>query len=266
MQVASLHVYPVKSLGGVTLTEARLAETGLQFDRRMMLVDDAGRFYTQREHPGLARVAVSLSVSGLTLTAPGGDVLAVSHDTEGLARREVTVWGDTVDAAVMGADARRWMRTALGLSGDLVAFDGGSHRAVDAHYAAPDDRVGFADGFALLVTTEASLDDLNGRLDAPVGMARFRPNVVLSGATAWAEDDWQTLTVAGLVLRVLKPCGRCVMVDIDPERAQGRGAVLKTLATFRMRGHRVVFGQNVQHHPGDVGRVLRVGDLVVPQG
>lgn len=263
MRVTALWVYPVKSLGGIALDAARLDATGLAYDRRWMLVDAAGRFLTQRAHPQLATVRVALTDAGLTLTHPDvSDGLAVPAETPPDAPlRRVTVWDDTVDARVVEGAAGPWLKAATGLDATLVWMPPTTVRPVDATYGQPGDRVGFADGFPLLVTTEASLAALNARLEAPVAMARFRPNLVLDGDAAWAEDGWQTLTVGAVRFRVAKPCGRCSMVDVDPARgAAGNAGVLSALAVFRTQGRRVVFGQNLAMDAGFVGATLRVGD------
>lgn len=263
MRVTALCVYPVKSLGGIALDAARLDATGLAYDRRWMLVDAAGRFLTQRAHPQLATVRVALTDAGLRLTHPDvAEALAVAAETPPDAPlRRVTVWDDTVDARVVEGAAGPWLKAATGLDATLVWMPPTTVRPVDATYGQPGDRVGFADGFPLLVTTEASLAALNARLDAPVAMARFRPNLVLDGDAAWAEDGWQTLKVGAVRFRVAKPCGRCSMVDVDPARgAAGNAGVLSALAAFRTQGRRVVFGQNLAMDAGFVGAMLRVGD------
>lgn len=266
MRVTALWVYPVKSLGGMVLDAARLDATGLAYDRRWMLVDATGQFLTQRAHPQLATVRVALTGAGLTLTHPEvGDALAVPAETPPEAPiRRVTVWGDTVDARVVEGAAGRWLKAATGLDATLVWMPPTTIRPVDATYGQPGDRVGFADGFPLLVTTEASLAALNARLSGPVSMARFRPNLVLDGDAPWAEDGWQTLTVGAVRFRVAKPCGRCSMVDVDPVRGEATGhGVLSALAAFRTLGRRVVFGQNLAMDAAFVGATLRVGDTAV---
>jgi len=263
MRVRALWVYPVKSLGGIALDAARLEATGLAHDRRWMLVDAAGRFVTQRTHPALATVSVALTDTGLELTHAGcTEALPVPWEApEGAVRRKVRVWDDTVEAVEVQPAAGAWLRAAVGVDATLVWMPGETVRPVDEKYGQPGDRVGFADGFPLLVTTEASLAGLNARLPEPVAMARFRPNLVLDGEVADAEDDWATLTVGAVTFRVAKPCGRCVMVDVDPVRGEAGRGVLAALAAYRTQGRRVVFGQNLALEAADVGATLRVGDV-----
>ncbi len=265
MRLLALWVYPVKSLGGVALPSARLDPTGLAHDRRWMLVDDAGRFITQRAFPALATVSVALGDDGLRLTHPRmTEALPVPWEpTAGAVGRRVTVWDDTVEALEAQPAARGWLREAVGVDGTLVWMPPSTVRAVDPAYGRAGDRVGFADGFPLLVTTEASLAGLNARLPEPVSMTRFRPNLVLDGAEADAEDGWKTLRVGEVEFRVAKPCGRCTMVDVDPVLGTAGRGVLSTLGGYRTQGRRVVFGQNLAMDAVWVGATLRVGDAAV---
>jgi uncharacterized protein YcbX len=258
--VSSLHVYPVKSLRGVAVDELRVERRGPRHDRRWMLVDEAGRFITQREHPRLALVDVAIDEGGrrLHVRAPAQGELEVPFEPAGQ-RREVEIWDDRVTASSVSEEARAYFSRYLEAEVDLVYMPDESERAVDPRYALAGDIVGFADGYAFLLANEASLDDLQGRMGSPIPMARFRPNVVVAGAPAFAEDTWTSLRIGALSFRVTKPCERCPIPTIDIETAERHKEPLATLATFRRSGKAVLFGQNLAH---DGEGWLRVGDAV----
>ena len=264
MRVSSLWVHPVKSCRAVGLDRVELDETGFRHDRRWMIVDPDGRFVTQRDRPELATVSVTLWGDHIALTADGHGALTLPLDPGPAApTQRVVVWDDAAAARRASPDAATWLRTTLGLDGDIVWLPLPDARPVDPAYARASDRVGFADGFPLLVATEASLDALNARLARPVPMERFRPNVVVSGAEAFAEDRWGMIRVGLVRGRVAKPCARCVMVNTDPWTGERSAEPLKTLSRFRRRESKVYFAQNVVHTRESIGRWVSVGDEVV---
>lgn len=261
--LASIHLYPVKSLAGLSLETAEIEPWGLAGDRRFMLVDAEGRFFTQRESPSLARIVARPAADGIILSDDAGATLAVAHPGADTQRMAVNVWRDRLSAALAGAEADDWLSARAGRTCRLVYMDApATARPVDLEFGREGDRVSFADGFPLLLTTEASLDDLAARLGADLPMQRFRPNIVVAGTPAWAEDGWTRVTVGQVSFRVVKDCARCKITTIDPLT----GAVsplnepLRTLATFRRKaGGRIIFGQNlVPEGPGTIA----VGDAV----
>jgi uncharacterized protein YcbX len=264
-RLVAIITYPVKGMRGVPRRHAMVEPRGLDTDRRWMLVDIAGRFLSQRELPALARITAQTDPAGLLLTAPDGAALFVPTPREDAPRRPVTIWSDTIAAADAGAPAAAWLETTLGLPCRLVFQADAAARAVDPDHAAAGDVVSFADGFPVLLASEDSLADLNTRLATPIGMDRFRPNLVVQGAPAWAEDSWRRLRIGDALFRVAKPCERCVVTTID--QATGTqpdpGEPLRTLKTFRRdpRG-RVLFGQNLSP---DRCCPIVVGDLLVPE-
>jgi uncharacterized protein YcbX len=265
----AITIYPVKSLRGVAVQEAVVEPWGLAGDRRWMVVDGEGRYLTQRELPGMARIAAAPAEAGgvvLSASDVGTGGMRVPVPEAGGPTVEVVVWRDRVWAQPAGRDADAWLSDALGRVCRLVHMgDPAAARPVDPAYGQPADRVSFADGFPLLGMNAASLDALNARLARPVPMARFRPNLVVSGAAPWAEDRWRLLGVGGaggVAFRAVKLCARCVIVATDQEtgaRARDREP-LRTLSGFRRddRG-RVLFGQNLV--PDGTGRIA-VGDWV----
>jgi uncharacterized protein YcbX len=273
LRISQLFLHPIKSCGGLDVREAALIETGFEYDREWMVVDDKGDFVSQRELPRLTLVRPTLRSDDLVLRAPGMLALHLRLDTvEGRCR--VRVWNDELDAYDMGDLAAQWFSDFLGRSLRLARFDPQAERLADLRWTAGTPaRTAFADGFPLLVASGASLDELNRRLQqagAPhATMQRLRPNLVLDGLDeAHGEDFIDTLTIAGVdgevVLRLVKPCARCTIPDVDPETgAQGHalGDVMRAYrASARLDGA-LAWGQNAIIVSG-TGYRLRVGDAV----
>lgn len=254
--LSALYRYPVKSLRGEAFDTLEVTPRGLAFDRRWMVVDGEGRFLTQRQQPRMALIQARVGADGrLRLQAPGmPDIEVTPADTD--RRMTVRVWDDSLPAAPADAAAGLWLGEILGVPCHLVYLPDDSRRPVDPHYAQPADQVGFADGFPFLLISQPSLEDLNARLERPVSMLRFRPNLVVTGCEAFAEDGWRRIRVGDLSFRVAKPCSRCVIPTIDIETGEKGREPLQTLQRYRRREHKVYFGQNLIHDgPG----TLRVG-------
>ena len=262
MHLSSIHIYPIKSTAPVDLPESIVEPRGLAHDRRFLVIDDKDRFLTARRYPVMVKIASALRDDGIEVTAPGHQGLRVANDSAGEPDREVTVWRSQVPAVDMGDAAAAWFSDVIGASCRLVFMGERSRREVDPDYARPGDEVSFADGYPLLVTSKSSLDDLNGRLDAPVTMRRFRPNLVVEGFEAYAEDGWKQLRIGDVLFDAAKPCDRCVFTTIDPVEAvkDPAGEPLKTLGTYRDDPERgILFGVNVI--PRSAG-VVREGDAI----
>ncbi len=224
-----------------------------------MLVDERGRFVTQRDFPQLTRI--STAFDGEVLHLRGKTDLELPRALDAGETLSVTVWSSLMSAIVY-EPARAWLRDELGVALDLVYMPDTTERAVNPAYGKPGDIVSFADAGPVLVMTLASLGDLNARLDEPVVMRRFRPNLVVSGTSAFAEDEWKTMRIGEVSIRVLKPCERCVVTTIDPESdspTKGKEP-LATLSTFRKRDSVIHFGQ---YGAPDTFGLLRVGDEVL---
>jgi uncharacterized protein YcbX len=261
--ISALCFYPVKGCKGITVEQAILADTGLQNDRHWMVVDAAGRFVSQREQPRLALISPVLEGDRLRLTAPSLPPLELSPSGAG-ERLPVSVWRDTCAGLDQGAAAAEWLSEFLGQATRLVRFDGTVRRRSDPRYAGEyDASTEFADGFALLLISEASLADLNSRLPAPVPMNRFRPNIVISGVDAYAEDRILMLANREVELRMVKPCTRCVVTTTDQATAKVGSEPLRTLLTYRRHPGLggAMFGQNAIVTRG-AGSTLRVGDTL----
>ncbi len=258
--ISSLHVYPIKSCAGHELTRAELDDRGIRQDRSWIVVGDAGKMVTQRDKPALALVQPALEEGGLSLSAPEMEDLSVSRKEVGDVL-DMEVWGDPCEGVDQGDDAADWFTAYLGTSCRLLYFRPGFVRPVDPDYAPrPDDQVGFADSFPLLMISEASLADLNARLAEPIRMNRFRPNIVVADCPPYAEDTWMRVRAGDMELDVVKPCGRCSTTLVEQESGTSGKEPLKTLSTYRiLGGPSPVFGQNVVHRsPG----VLEAGMAV----
>jgi len=249
----------------VDLDESLVEPWGLAGDRRWLLVDEDGRFVSQREEPSLARVVVTPLTGTISVTSAGvpGRQIAAPAAGDGANMLKVTVWGSTVLAAATGPEDSAWFSAYLGRPVRLVYLDDPTRRAVDPQYGKDGDVVSFADGYPLLLTSTASLDELGRWLSEdgaqPVPMTRFRPNAVVTGAPPWAEDHWRRIRIGTVEFRVVKPCGRCVVTTTDQITGKVGSQPLKMLGRRRRFGQQLVFGQNMI--PDSRG-VIRAGDQV----
>ncbi len=275
--IARLFVYPVKSCAGVEVPEALLTETGLEFDRAWMVVDEAGEFVTQRELPRMALIRPQLKQFEMVLRAPGMLALHIAYDRVE-APVQVKVWKDSVAAYDMGDVAAQWFSDFLSEPGKprrlrLARFDPEHKRLSSLQWTGGvEAEVQFADGYALLVASEGSMAELNERLaaagHAAVGIERFRPNIVLAGLEAHDEDRVEMLHVAtaegGAQLQPVKPCTRCPIPDIDPATATSSPEVGDALRGYRADprvGGAITFGMNLIVREG-VDQMLKVGQAV----
>ncbi len=256
--LAELWVYPVKSLAGTRADRVRVDDRGFAGDRRFMVVDGEDRFVTQRAVPRMALVHPRLEPESLRLEHAAKEPLELPIDAPG-PTREVRVWDDRCEAIDAGDEVAAWLSEAIGQRARLVRMPESTRRPADPRHARPGDLVSFADGFPFLLVNESSLDALNERLAEPVDVRRFRPNLVVRGAAPWAEDGFRELSSASLRFHVRKPCGRCAIVNVDPDRGTRGTEPLATLASFRTREGSVLFGQNLVH---DGEGELRAGELL----
>jgi uncharacterized protein YcbX len=269
-RIARLFVYPVKSCAGIELPEAVLAETGLDLDRAWMVVDEAGEFVTQRELPRMALVRPEFKRGEVVLRAPG--MLALHLQVDAVeAPAHVRVWDDEVPAWDMGAVAAQWFSDFLGRKLRLARFDPEHRRLSNLAWTGGVEATNqFSDGYPLLVASEASLAQLNEKLQAagrgPVGIERFRPNIVLAGIEAHDEDRLGELSIAAdreVRLKPVKPCPRCPIPNIDPATAESDPIVSDILQGYRRDervGGAVTFGMNAIIVDG-VDATLRVGQV-----
>ncbi|QCR23646.1 MOSC domain-containing protein [Pontibacter sp. SGAir0037] len=259
--LTEINIYPIKSLGGISLQEAQIEDRGLRYDRRWMLVDETGRFLSQRQHGIMALLQVHLQDEGLLVTHKHEKytplLIPFSPKTE--ERVQVSVWDDTCEAVIVAAEANEWFTNVLQMPARLVYMPLDTKRKVDERYAFEEEVVSFADGYPFLMIGQASLDDLNLRLAEPVPMNRFRPNLVFSGGTPFIEDTWDEFSIGEAAFRAAKPCARCVVVTINQETGNKSAEPLKTLATFRQKNNKIMVGQNLLLTKGSK---VMVGDKV----
>jgi uncharacterized protein YcbX len=257
-----IRIYPIKSLGGISLSEAVVEPKGFRYDRRWMLVKPDGTFLTQRENTVMALVEVELADRHLRVyhRHRPDDVLEISLEKTTEESLTAYVWDrQAVDSLVVSPEADAWFSRLLGFPCRLVYMPDDSLRPVDPKYAQPDDVVSFADGFPYLVISTDSLNELNSRVEQPLEMIRFRPNLVVEGVLPHDEDTWYHFKIGELTFCGVKPCARCVLTTIDPESGKKGKEPLKTLATYRKLDSKILFGQNVL---AETTGLLSVGDPV----
>ncbi len=294
MHISEINIYPIKSLKGISLDSSAVEKRGLRYDRRWMLTDPDGMFFTQREVPRMATVSVELGSGGLDVSAAGFGTLHVPFEPDRGERQRVTVWQSTVDSEVYVGEISEWFSDVLSKRCQIVRMPETTERHVSQAFDRGRDIVSFADGYPLLLIGEASLDDLNRRIseaaeaaDArdpddperevpkPLPMNRFRPNVVIKGTNPFEEDGWAEIRIGEAGFRVAKPCARCPIPTIDQATGEFDGKEpLKTLATFRTAKHvhpnrfqdfghtanSVLFGENLI--PESDLAMIAVGDEV----
>jgi uncharacterized protein YcbX len=267
-RLVSAHIYPLKSARGIDLPQAQVEPWGLAGDRRWLLVEPDGKFITQRAEPAMARIVVRYlpgADGSIAVSADGGPELAIPAPSgdRGAEMLWVAVWSSKVLAAAAGQAADEWFSTFLGRPLRLVYLDDPTRRQVDPEFGHPDDRVSIADGYPLLLTSVSSLAALGDWLvqdgKEAVPMNRFRPNAVIAGPAAWAEDGWHRVRIGPVSFRVAKPCGRCQITTTDQFTGERGREPLKMLGRRRKFGQQLVFGQNVI--PEGLG-TIRVGDEV----
>ncbi len=245
IHVSELAIYPVKSLRQIKLEKVKIDPFGFHFDRRWMVVDEDGQMLTQRKKSRMCLIQPELLKGGqLRFQATGMPDLEVDCSSSSSSRR-VKVWEDQCMALDCGDEAAAWLTQFLDIKCRLVFFPENEFRQVDPRFAKTGERTAFSDGFPILLISQASLDDLNRRLSKPVAMRRFRPNLVVSGCEPFAEDDWKTIRIGDIHFRIVKPCSRCIIPNIDPDTAEKSAEPTRTLSQFRRRENKIFFGQNV---------------------
>jgi len=262
LTLASIHCYPIKSLGGFSLPEARLTDRGLEHDRRWMLVDDNGVFITQREVAAMACLHIAPLAPGFRVTdIRTNEAIDLPWQLDNGQEIAVRVFDDALTALRADATISAWFTERLGRSMHLVFMPDSSHRLVNPTYA--QGITSLSDGFPYLILSQASLDDLNARIrsfedPAPdLGMERFRPNLVVAGGEAFQEDGWKEIMIGAARFALVKPCGRCVIPTTDQRTGERGKEPSRTLASYRKRGNGVYFGMNAMAMDGGT---VRAGD------
>ncbi len=248
-KVSELAIYPVKSCAQISLKETYVGNYGFDQDRRWMVVDNNGKFITQRQQPKMCLIQPELirtetNKHAVIIRVPGQDALKIMAPSV-KKTRSVTIWNDQCSALDCGDTAAQWLSDFLAVECRMVYFPDEEIRQVDLNYAQKGDRTAFSDGFPILLISQASLDDLNSRMDSPIPMVRFRPNLVVTGCEPFAEDRWRRIKIGELIFRIVKPCSRCVIPSIDTRSAEKGAEPIRTLLTYRKRDNKIFFGQNV---------------------
>jgi uncharacterized protein YcbX len=245
LRLSEIWIYPIKSLGGIRLSHARVMPKGLEHDRRWMLIDQQGNFITQRVHSKMALFKLSLSEKQIEIRFVNDSIyLPMNSPVSGLPIR-ATIWDDDVEVFEVMGEYSQWFSQRLGIDCRLVHFPEEQKRLVDEKYNRDHDQVSLADGYPFLIIGEQSLDHLNRRLAVPVPMNRFRPNFVFTGGKPFEEDQWRQFTIGKNRFVGVKPCSRCVLTTVNQLTGEKGTEPLATLATFRKQNNKIFFGQNL---------------------
>jgi uncharacterized protein YcbX len=249
LTVSQLFIYPIKSLGGIEVSSAEVDNRGLKNDRRWMLVDDNNRFMTQRENLKMALLKTTINNDLIIISNKHKSEehihipIAISNSK----KIRVRVWDDDCDVLEADSSINNWFTHQLGQECKLVYMPEDSLRIVDTNYASGEEITGFTDGYPILLVGQASLDDLNSRLEEKLPINRFRPNIVFSGGKPYEEDEMEQFIINGIHFFGVKLCARCVITTIDQDKAEKNKEPLKTFSTYRQLNHKIYFGQNLLH-------------------
>ena len=262
--IQDIYIYPVKSLGSIRLLQSEVQQTGLKYDRRWMLTDERYNVISQRTCPEMTFLQVSLGSESLFITHKKSSLTPLEIPVDPITTKEVTVsiWDDVCTAFEVSAAANKWFSDILNMPVKLVYMPETTQRFVETNYAKNGEIVSFADAYPLMMIGQSSLDDLNTRLENPLPMDRFRPNIVFSGGEPYFEDNIDKFKIGDIAFTAVKPCGRCIVTTIDTELATKGKEPLKTLSTYRSSKNKILFGQNLLY--SNTGNI-KVGDKLVVQ-
>lgn len=261
--ISEINIFPIKSLGGISLQEAEVEERGLKYDRRWVLADSNYRFMTQRENEQMALIDVVIEDDGLKVThrTKNIDALKVPFQPQTTDRKPITIWDDEVEGIRVSDEVDAWFCEVLGKECSLYYQPNDSFRKIDPNYAiTQEEHTSFSDGYPILIIGQSSLDELNSKLEKNIEMKRFRTNLVFEGGEPFIEDTFKEFTVGSAKLIGVKPCARCVLTTIDPKTGEKGKEPLKTLSEFRKKGNKILFGQNLLVN--QTGKI-RVGDEIL---
>jgi uncharacterized protein len=260
--VSELFIYPVKSLGGFPVNEARVTATGFEHDRRWMLVDKGAKFFTQRQFPAMALLQTAITADGLYVyhkKFPEKNIIIPFLSSAAVAKN-VQVWNDICEAwCYSDHTINDWFSTMLETACELVYLPDDTKRLVDTGYAKNNEITSFSDGYAFLIVGQASLDELNSKLDIPLPVNRFRPNIVFTGGAPHIEDSWKHIAIEEIDFFGVKTCSRCMVTTIDQQTAIAGKEPLRTLAAYRSVDSKIKFGMNLLHKGQGI---VKVGDPI----
>jgi uncharacterized protein YcbX len=275
MKISEINIYPVKSFSGISLNESVVEKRGFQFDRRWMLTDENGEFLTQREFPKMATLSISIKDNCLEISDSENEKIEVPFEFEKSEMQKVRVWQSICDAFVLPENINEWLSDYLQTNCQMVYMPDESEREINEKFRQNTEIVSFADGYPFLLIGENSLNDLNEKLETNLPMNRFRPNIVVSGSDAFAEDRWKKIQIGETIFRSTKPCARCVITTIEQSAGEFDGKEpLKTLSKYRLAKdvfpndvesldldkNAVLFGQNLVAE--NFGGKIKIGDEV----
>lgn len=247
LSVSQLFIYPVKSLGGISVSSATVTETGFKYDRRWMLVDETNLFLSQREVPAMALLQVEIADSGITIShkLQNNYFFTIPFHTISDSKVIVQIFDEFCQAVLVCKEADDWFSRMLSVKCRLVYMPDSTKRMVDNNYATNNEITSFSDGYPFLIIGQSSLDDLNKRILTPLPINRFRPNIVFAGGIPFEEDSMAHFIINNIHFFGVKPCGRCVITTINQDNAEISKEPLKTLATYRKKNNKIYFGQNL---------------------
>ena len=246
LTLSEINIYPIKSLGGISLQSSVVEERGLKHDRRWVLVDESNKFFTQRDFPEMALIKVAVDQDGLKLQHKTKTIeqLFIPFEFEHSKTDKVVIWDDTVTGEFYNSQIDNWFSEIIGIECHLVKMPESTKRVVDTTYA-KNKIVRFADRFPFLIIGQASLDDLNSRIEVPLPMNRFRTNFVFTGGKSFEEDNWKSFKIGDVAFQAVKPCARCVITTTDQETSDRAHEPLLTLSKYRKVDNKVMFGMNL---------------------
>ena len=246
LTLSEINIYPIKSLGGISLQSSVVEERGLKYDRRWVLVDESNKFFTQRDFPEMALIKVSVEQDGLKLQHKAITIepLFIPFEFAHSKRDKVAIWDDNVTGEFYNPRVDNWFSEIIGIKCHLVRMPESTKRAVDEYYA-KNKIVSFADGYPFLIIGQASLNDLNSKMEVPLPMNRFRTNFVVTGGKPFEEDEWKKIKINEVEFDVIKPCARCVITTVDQNTGEKGKEPLTALSKFRKVNGNVLFGQNM---------------------
>ncbi len=260
LQLSHIFVYPIKSLGGISVDSAVVKERGLQYDRRYLLVDSVGRFLTQREFPQMALLKLSFDKYGFRVLNTNDNLnTVIPFESDSGEITTVTIWDDVCKAVRVSKDLDDWFSNALNINCSLVYMPEREKRIVKKKYLDEEHIVSFADAYPFLIIGQSSLDDLNTRLKTPLPINRFRPNFVFTGGNPYVEDRLKDFSIGDVNFKAVKPCARCLITTTNQDTAERLDEPLKTLSTYRKINNKVLFGMNLVCKSTGV---VSVGDFV----
>jgi uncharacterized protein len=261
LQVSELFIYPIKSLGGISLSSALVTDRGFQYDRRWMLIDSNNQFMTQREVAEMALLKVEVEKNELKVThKEKGDSIAIPFEANG-ETITVQVWSDRVKGKVVDKKSDDWFSDMLSTPCRLVHMPDQTQRRVDGRYSHNKEITSFSDGYPFLVIGQSSLDDLNNRVAEKLPINRFRPNIVFTGGKPYEEDTLVHFTINDIHFYGVKLCSRCVITTINQDTIKKSKEPLRTLSKYRMKNNKIYFGQNLLHQGEGF---ITVGDELKP--